>query len=152
MSYQGIADLARDADFQARVEACVLIECQENLDIPDEPDQQNCAYDALRGAQHVVTGFIRIVAQDPNIIGKAEPVGRTTPQPGGGAAPPSYTPPDQTLLDDSDIQASVKIAFPIVSSMWYNPDGTPWGGAIGGPPLIVSPSAPDPWPLPLNTP
>jgi len=143
MSYQGIADLAKDAIFQSRVEACVLIECQENLDIPDEPDQQNCAYDALRGSTHVVTGFIRIVAQDPNIISKA--------QPGGGrAAPPpvDYVPPDQSLLADSDIQASVKVAFPIVSSMWYNSDGTPWGGAVGEPPLITQPTGPPT----LNTP
>jgi hypothetical protein len=128
MSYASIARLAKDVSFQDRVKSCATIECQANLDNPDHPDWSNLAYDTLRGAPHVYDSFIRMTAQAPSVETAAG------------------DPPDQSLLTDDLIQTVVTANYPIVASLWYNSDGTPWGGAY-----IPAPIEPEPTPPPVET-
>jgi hypothetical protein len=123
MSYQGMAGLAQDSDFQARVKAAATIECQSRLDDPNRADWSNLAYDTLRNADHTMDSFIRFVAQTPSIADTAG------------------DPPDQSLISDGDLAAAVDNCYPVVSSLWYNPDGTPWSGAMHPP---VEPEPPEP--------
>jgi len=115
MSYATIAELAQDATFQGRVKSCATIECQQNLGNPDHPDWSNLAYDTLRGADHVMDAFIRLVAQAP------------------GLADNAGFPLDQTKITDAGITKAVNDNYPVVASLWYNPDGTPWNGAVNWP-------------------
>jgi hypothetical protein len=115
MSYASMAALAKDADFQDRVAACVTIECQSNLGDVQHPDQSNLAYDVLRGQVHVYEAFTRMVSQTPGV---AEAAGDSV---------------DQSLVSDDLIQAAVVDLYPVVAGMYYNPDGSPWTGALGLP-------------------
>src|SRR6516162_3652620 len=104
MSYADIAALAQDQAFQDRVKVCATIECQSRLDDPNRADWSNLAYDTLRGAHHVMDTFIRFTAQTPGIAD-------------------GYLPTiDQTTITDEAILAAVDAAYPVISSLWYNPD------------------------------
>jgi len=113
VSYASIAQLALDESFQDRVKSCVTIECQANLNDLAHPDQSNLAYDTLRGAPHVYDAIIRLVAQTPAVADAAG------------------DPPDQSLVSDDLIQVSVQDSYAVTASLYYNPDGTPWSGAVG---------------------
>ena len=124
MSYADIAALAQDEAFQERVKVCATIECQTHLDDPNRADWSNLAYDTLRGADHVMDTFIRFVAQTTGIAD-------------------GYLPTiDQTTITDEAILAAVDAAYPVISSLWYNPDGTPWGGAMHPPVEEIPPEPP----------
>ena len=115
MSYADIAALAQEEAFQERVKVCATIDCQSHLDDPKRADWSNLAYDTLRGADHVMDTFIRFVAQTPGVVDGYEPAH------------------DQTAITDDEIADAVDAAYPIIASLWYNPDGTPWGGAMHPP-------------------
>jgi len=124
VSYADIAALAQDEAFQERVKVCATIECQTHLDDPNRADWSNLAYDTLRGADHVMDTFIRFVAQTTGIAD-------------------GYLPTiDQTTITDEAILAAVDAAYPVISSLWYNPDGTPWGGAMHPPVEEIPPEPP----------
>jgi hypothetical protein len=125
MSYASMAALAQDEEFQDRVKACAYVECQANLDDPDHPDWSNLAYDTLRGAPNVMDAFVRIVSQAPSVEDEAG------------------DPPDQSLVEDDLIKAVVNDNYAVVASMWYNPNGTPWSGAVTTTP---EPEPPEPEP------
>jgi len=110
MSYDSMFKLGNDPDFQGRVRVCAYQECQATLDDFDHPDWSNLAYDTLRGADHVMEAWIRMVARFP------------------GVADAAGDPPDQSQVPDDAIQAAVVESYPIVASMWYNPNGTVWSG------------------------
>jgi hypothetical protein len=115
VSYADIAALAKDEAFQERVKVSATIDCQTHLDDPNRADWSNLAYDTLRGADHVMDTFIRFVAQTTGIAD-------------------GYLPTiDQTTITDEAISTAVDAAYPIIASLWYNPDGTPWGGAMHPP-------------------
>jgi hypothetical protein len=123
MSYASMAQLAKDQDFQDRVKVCATIECQSRLDDPNRADWSNLAYDTLRGADHVMDSFIRFTAQTQAVADAAG------------------DPPDQSQVTDEGISTAVDAAYPVISSLWYNPDGTPWGGALH-PPVEEPPDVP----------
>jgi len=125
MSYADIAALAQDQAFQDRVKVCATIECQSRLDDPNRADWSNLAYDTLRGADHVMDTFIRFTAQTPGVV--------------DGYAPAH----DHTAITDDEISTAVDAAYPVIASLWYNLDGTPWGGAMHPPVEEVPPEPPD---------
>jgi len=110
-SYASIAALAQDEQFQERIKVSVLIECQAELDDLANPSLSNLAYDTLRGAEHVYNAFIRMVAQTPEVADAAG------------------DPPDQSLVSDDLIKTTIDDTYPVVASMYYNVDGSPWSGA-----------------------
>jgi hypothetical protein len=122
MSYASMAALGQDPEFQTRVKVAAYIDCQQNLDNPDRADWSNLAYDILRGADTALDSFVRFVAQTPSIADTAG------------------DPPDQSKITDDELAVAVNECYPVVASLWYNPDGSGWTGALYPPVEPVEPS------------
>ena len=125
-SYDSMFKLGNDEVFQGRVRVCAYNECQTHLDDPNRADWSNLAYDTLRGADHVMDSFVRWTARTQEVADAAG------------------DPPDQSLVTDEQILTAVDECYPLIASLFYNPDGTPWGGAMHPPvtPPAVTSCAP----------
>jgi len=113
MSYHSQDLLRTDTTFQARVRSCVT-EQSNNFINDARPDFHNLASDALRGAEHVLDSFYRVVATAPGLAAEVE-------NPDGTI--------DQSKVSDLEILSATQSGYPMVVSLWYMPDGLAWSGA-----------------------
>lgn len=106
MSYQSIAQLTDDVWFAARIRSCTVEQAETYKD-DARPDWVAVADACLAGNGEMYNAFARIAAAGP---GFAETAG---------------DPPDQTLIADDDILASVQANWPTVAALYYSEDGAP---------------------------
>lgn len=109
MTFAGIADLAANPEFAARVNAC----CTQQADIykdDQRPDFVALSHDVMKGAAGPLMAFTRQTAAAPGLADKAE-------QPNGEI--------DQTLVEDGDILSAVQANWQDVAGLYFNEDGTP---------------------------
>jgi hypothetical protein len=114
MSYQAQADLAADAGFTRRVDACAVEQADVFKD-DARPAFVALAEGVMRGDPDMIFTFVRLVAAAPGLADTA-----TTGQ--GGTI-------DQSTVTDADILSAVQANWEVVAGLFFNEDGTPIEGA-----------------------
>jgi hypothetical protein len=109
MSYQAQADLAADAAFTRRVDACGVEQAHIYKD--DARPQFVALSDAvMRGEPDVIFTLVRLVAAAPGL-------------PDGTLGEDGTL--DQSSVSDADILAAVQANWEVVAALFFNEDGTP---------------------------
>jgi hypothetical protein len=108
MSFATIDLLTSDSAFNGRIRACCVQQAEVFKD-DARPDFVSLANDQLTGGTTYLT-FTRIAAAGP------------------GFADTAGDPPDQSLIPDADILASIQGSWQVVAGLFYNEDGTPIQG------------------------
>jgi hypothetical protein len=109
MSYLAQAQLANDPTWNARCQACAA----EQAQVPEvggaDAQAQACADAVLRAQLEVLSAFTRLNAAGPGIADKAGSDGSI----------------NQALVEDAEILALTQQNWPVVSSLYFDADGTP---------------------------
>jgi hypothetical protein len=109
MSYQSIAQLTGDPDFNGRSQSAAAEQANTFKDDP-RADCAALSRAVLRGETDKMAAFTRAAAAGPGIGDKVDT--------GDGTI-------DQTLVTDSDLLSLTQTNFPVVASLYYRFDGTP---------------------------
>ena len=105
MSYSTIDQLTGDPAFSGRIRACATQQAEVFKD-DARPDFVALANDQLTGGTTYLA-FVRIAAAGP------------------GMADAAGDPPDQSLIPDDDILASVQGSWQTVAALYYTKEGEP---------------------------
>jgi len=109
MSYETQALLEADGDFQQRARSCTVQQADYYKDAA-AADQKALAYGVLRDDPGLVPTFIRLAAAGPGVADKVDT--------GNGTI-------DSSLVLDADLLSLTQGNWPIVTSLYFNTDGTP---------------------------